>query len=249
MRIPFLGSDEKEIVWQPLYYEDDRQAPLPPLCGKPAPFATPTIASNAELAKWGLEAWLGLHALRRAGCTECVQCANPSGEVLLEFYAAEAEYEGAGHYVGINWFAEVQYKGPDIARRVPWQGPNNESVEGALGESSTVADYKSKHYCYADGRILSRMGSVAPAPKGETWRDRGALVMPEGIAVHSNVRVTPRMGNVDAILVSWDPEHIYSAPIRELDTATDVALWAYPRGFTVSMPNIWYQEHPAPPSG
>ena len=230
-------------VWRPLYYPDKLTYPLPPLRGGAAPLVdTPVLTSNL-LYKHGLEAWLGFQALRRAGCQECVPCASPSGTVLLEFYGTRSQ-----HYeelcIGANWFA-VQYHGLDDKRRIPWESASGQPIEGVLGTGRTVADYKSLHYRHTDGRILTRSGVVESAPHGTTFRDRGALVNPGGIASHSNEAVPHLSGGPDAALVVWTPEEIDVTPAKALETNNpDETLWAYPVQPAIRLPNRWLQEHP-----
>ena len=222
---------------------------MSPLRGEAPPLVETSVSTREQLLRCGLEAWLGYHALRRAGCQECVPCASPTGQALLEFYIVPPVptpqgqgYEESG-YIGANWFV-VQYKGPDNKRRVPWMLATKKPVEGILGEGSALADHKSLHYRHADGRIMTRFGEVAPAPKGTTFGDRGALVNPAGVASHSNVRVPYQLWDADAALVSWGQEHIDLTPAQELPTDNpDATLWAYPN-YSNRLPNLWLQEHP-----
>ncbi len=228
-------------TWRPLYYPDNLPQPLPPLRGGATPLIDTHIPTGDLLFKHGLEAWLGFHALRRAGCQECVQCANPSGEVLLEFYVTRSQYYEE-MCIGANWFA-VQYQGPDSDHRVPWGSVGDQPIRGALGTGRTVADYKSLHHRYIDGRIMTRSGAVEPAPPGTTFGDRGALVNPAGIASHSNVALH-LSGGTDAALVVWTPENIDVTPAKALATdKPDETLWAYP-DWRFRLPNRWLQEHP-----
>ena len=201
------------------------------------------MLTNDLLNKHGLEAWLGFHALRRAGCQECVQCASPSGEVLLQFYGTQSQYYEE-MCIGAIWFA-VQYQGPDNERRVPWESASGDPIEGVLGTGRTMADLKSLHYRYVDGHIMTRVGEVEPAPPGTTFGDRGALVNPSGIASHRNVAVSHLSGWTDAALVVWTPESIDVIPARALETNNpDETLWAYPVRPAIRLPNRWLQEHP-----
>ena len=230
-------------AWRPLYYPDNLTHPLPPLHGTAAPLVDTPMLTSDLLNNHGLEAWLGYHGLRRAGCQECVPCANPSGAVLLEFYGTQSQ-----HFeevcIGVNWFA-VQYQGPDYERRVPWESAGGDPIEGVLGTGRNVADHKSLHYRHTDGRILTRFGAVQSAPPGTTFRDRGALVNPSGIASHSNVAVSHLSGGADATLVVWTPDAIEVTPVKALETNNpDETLWAYPVRPAIRLPNRWLQEHP-----
>ena len=230
-------------TWRPLYYPTDLSHPLPPLHGQATPLVETPMLTPAQLSHCGLEAWLGYQALRRSGCQECVPCANPSGEVLLEFYLTRSQ-----HFeemcIGINWFA-VQYQGPDDKHRAPWTSADGQSVEGILGTGQNLADYKSLHYRYTDGRIMTRSGAVEPAPPGTTFGDRGALVNPAGLASHSNVRVPEQGSGVQEALVVWTPESIDIMPAMELAAdKPDQTLWAYPVRPAIRLPNLWLQEHP-----
>ena len=192
-------------AWRPAYYPNDPIRPMPPFSGAaPRLVDTPMLTAD-QLTLCGLEAWLGYQALRKSGCTDCVQCANPSGEVILDFYLTESQNQD-GMCIGVNWFA-VRYLGPDTQRRVPWATASGQPLDGVLGTGNRIADFKSLHYRCTDGRIMTRSGVVAPAPPGTTFGDHGALVNPSGVAIHSNVQVPPNHGGNQVALVVWAPEN------------------------------------------
>ena len=228
-------------TWSPLYYTDDQRGPIPSPQGDMPPLVEPPVSTTGQLLQVGIEAWLGYHAVRREECQVCVPCNSASGQAMLDFYLTSV-------YVGAYWFT-VQYVGPDDQGLVPWANvQEDKAVDGMIGQGSALADYKTLHLLYEDGRIQTRSGKVAPAPEGETYGDQGSMVASEaGIVSHNNVRAprAVRGWGARSVLVTWDEKEIQLTPAIKVPTvdAPDITLWAY-ANYAFGVPNVWRQEHP-----
>ena len=227
--------------WQPLYYPTNTGKPLP-WVQQPAEIVNrlPDDLSRAQITRHGFEAWLGLMSIRKEGCQTCMACTHPNGEVLLNFYAMQPDPPGDG-YIGAYWH-KVDYQGQT---ETPFQF-GSQPVEGALGTSNRLADYKTLHYRCTDGRVWTRAGEVESAPPGGTVMDGGALKAYEaGSVPHASVEWGQHWEGPDAVLVSWDPEEVRGtmAFSRKSDDPGKL-LWTYPKAYNFVLPNVWRQEHP-----
>ena len=235
--------------WQPLYYPEGATRPQPPASGLVNLISWPDDLTAFDCLRYGLEAWLGMHAMRREGCRNCLQCGQPTASLVLEFYTAWSDYQEGIRYIGAWWWRWHTIE-EDKTRVVPWADVHGQRLEGKFAYAETLPVMKSLHYRYVDGRILTRWGNVAPAPDGSSMGNQGALVNPSGIATHSNLRLLESLSEQSvsatrppAVLVEWDPDKIrWGLALQLQSDKSDATKWAFSSPFT--MPNRWLQIHP-----
>ena len=235
--------------WQPRYYPEGQTWPEPFPSGSGELLGWPDDITANGCLKHGLEAWLGMHAMRRQGCSECLQCCQPVSSLILEFYTGWSDFREGVRYIGAWWWRWHAVE-PDEENAVRWLDRNGNDVAGNFAYADAAPIMKSLHYRYADGRIMTRWGNLAATAEGGSANDRGALVNPAGIATHSNLllREFPQERNISptnppAVLMEWDPDEIRWALALQLDSGKpDATKWAFSSPTT--LPNCWLQLHP-----
>ena len=236
--------------WQPLYYPAGHIRPQPyPSSGSVELLGWPDDITTHGCLKHGLEAWLGMHAMRREGCVECLQCRQPSSSLILEFYSGWSDYREGVRYIGAFWWRWHTIE-PDEARIVEWYDLSGQEVEGKFAYAEESPVMKSLHYRYVDGRILTRWGGVAQTEQGGSVNDQGAPVNPSGLATHSNLllqedlpeqSISPTLS--PAVLMEWNPDEIRWGLALQLDSdKPEATRWAF--SSPVTLPNRWLQLHP-----
>ena len=133
--------------WQPLYYPEGATRPQPPPSGLVDLLGWPDNITAYDCLKYGLEAWLGMHAMRREGCQECIQCSQPTASLILEFYTAWSDFREDIRYIGASWW-RWHTTGVDEARTVRWFDVHGTDVVGNLAYAEPSPIMKSLHYRY-----------------------------------------------------------------------------------------------------
>ena len=240
--------------WQPRYYPEWLAHPQPAPQGKVYLTSWPDDIPRDLCLKYGLEAWLGMHAMRREGCRICLQCVEPLQSLILEFFPGSREtLSESNDYIGSYWH-RWHTTVPDKNRVIPWvDRTNGQASEGYLAYADPLPLMKSLHFPYEDGRIMSQWGNVVTAPPGVSYYDQGIIKDPPGQATHSCLSLTQFLSfptgiaedRPPAVLVEWDPTEIrWALAIQIKSDLPDSTLWAYSQ--PCSLPNRWLQEHPEP---
>ena len=250
-RIPPPDFPPAEAV-QILYYPEGLRSPQPQPEGRIYQVYWPDHMPRDVCLKYGLEAWLGMHAMRREGCNLCLQCAEPRQSLILEFYLGSHETgEGRNDYIGAYWH-RWHTTVPDKNRVMLWvDRSDGRVVEGYLAYADPIPLMKSQHFLYEDGKIMSRWGNVVPGKPGESYYDQGIIQEPAGVGSHSSLRLAQGFptGIADdrppAVLVEWDPDEIrWASAVEFASDLPNSTLWAYSP--PIRLPNRWLQEHHAP---
>ena len=169
---PRVDASETVREWAPLHYPEGLRKPMPTPRGAVPLMDWPDEFRVADLFRCGLEAWLGFHAMRRDDCKSCTQCVQEKASLILEFYFTQvdpADYPEP-NYIGAYWHACHTIRPDDVDR---WEDHNGQPLRGSLAYADTLPAMKSLHSRYVDGRIRTRWGTVASAPQGTTFQDRG----------------------------------------------------------------------------
>lgn len=251
-RDPTSTGTVPAVAWQPLYYPEGLQYPQPAPEGRVYLTTWPDILPRDACLKYGLEAWLGMHAMRRQGCALCLQCTEPQQSLILEFYPGSSETrENHNDYIGAYWH-RWHTTVPDTNRVMPWSDVvSGQPLDGYLAYADPVPLMKSLHYPYEDGKIMSRWGNIVPASPGESYYDQGVIHDPGGLATHSSLRLAQISSTgipaerPPAVLVEWDPDEIrWALAVEFTSDVPNSTLWAYSP--PIRLPNRWLQEHPEP---
>ena len=243
---------EKRPQWRPLYYPEGatRPQPYPGALGTLTSWDLPT---PFDCLKHGLEAWLGLNALRKQGCQTCAQCTQPTASLILEFYSAATVEQPDVTYIGAYWWRTHAYE-PDQNRLIPWRQPDGSDVFGNFAYTDSMPVMKSLHFHDEEGRIFSQWGNIAPETQGDQSSQYGQGLL-DGIgggAIHSSLRLPEFLQKQGMLLenrppvaiVDWNPENIIWGIGAQIKTdRPNTARWAYPDA-SFRLPNRWLQEHP-----